>query len=31
MDDYIERLVDLIDPATNCLRNMSVEEAGRAS
>lgn len=27
MDDYIERLVDLIDPATQRLHNMSVEEA----
>ncbi len=27
MDDYIERLVDLIDPATQRLRNLSVEEA----
>ena len=27
MDDYIERLVDLIDPATQRIRNMGVEEA----
>jgi len=27
MDDYIERLVDLIDPATQRLLNMSVEDA----
>src|ERR1039457_5928114 len=27
MDEYIERLVDLIDPATLRLRNMTVEEA----
>ena len=27
MDDYIERLVDLIDPATQRIRNMTVEEA----
>lgn len=27
MDDYIEKLVDLIDPATNRLYNLSVEEA----
>jgi asparagine synthase (glutamine-hydrolysing) len=27
MDEYIERLVDLIDPATHSLRNMSVEDA----
>ena len=27
MDDYIERLVDLIDPATQRLYNMTVEEA----
>jgi asparagine synthase (glutamine-hydrolysing) len=27
MDDYIERLVDLIDPAINRLRNLTVEEA----
>ena len=27
MDEYIERLVDLIDPATQRLRNLSVEEA----
>ena len=27
MDDYIERLVDLIDPATQRLRNMTVEQA----
>jgi asparagine synthase (glutamine-hydrolysing) len=27
MDEYIERLVDLIDPATHRLRNMTVEEA----
>ncbi len=27
MDDYIERLVDLIDPATQRLRNLCVEEA----
>lgn len=27
MDEYIERLVDLIDPATNRLRNLTLEEA----
>src|SRR5208283_220341 len=27
MDEYIERLVDLIDPATHRLRNMTVDEA----
>jgi len=27
MDEYIERLVDLIDPATQRLRNVTVEEA----
>src|ERR1700690_602610 len=27
MDDYIERLFDLIDPATQRIRNMTVEEA----
>jgi asparagine synthase (glutamine-hydrolysing) len=27
MDDYIERLVDLIDPSTHRLHNMSVEDA----
>ena len=27
MDDYIERLVDLIDPAAQRIRNMTVEEA----
>jgi asparagine synthase (glutamine-hydrolysing) len=27
MDEYIERLVDLIDPATHRLRNMNVDEA----
>ncbi len=27
MDEYIERLVDLIDPATQRLRNLTVEEA----
>lgn len=27
MDDYIERVVDLLDPSLNCIHNMSVEEA----
>lgn len=27
MDEYIERLVDLIDPATQRLRNMTIEQA----
>jgi len=27
MDDYVERLVDLIDPATNHVRNLTLDEA----
>jgi asparagine synthase (glutamine-hydrolysing) len=27
MDDYIERLVDLTDPACNCIRNLTIAEA----